>query len=175
MKTITKAFRKLYGKPCWGTGWHPSPKLNFGKPHLEIREPRSLPPRSSISSRKLLSRRKVTVQGEWRLLIWYCHWKIFSKSKLLATDSSSDKKIEVAVHSLCGERLTKVHIDSNGRSTMFVFDLGGVVETRGIGKSDQWLLYEPSGYVLVLRGDGLYHHQRGNVSRDKLKWRALET
>lgn len=174
MKTITKAFRKLYGKPCWGTSWYPSPKLNFGKPYLEIREPGLLPPYSSKSSRKLLSRRRVTVRGEWRLLIWHCHWKIFSKSKLLATDLSTHKKIEDAICSLSGERLIKVHVNSNGRSTRFAFDLGGVVETMDIGKRDQWLLYEPSGYVLVLRGDGLCHHQRGNVSRDKLKWRALE-
>ena len=174
MKAITRAFRKLYGKPCWGTDWHPSPKFNFGKPQLEIREPISLTLRPSISRRKL-SYRRVHVRGEWRLLFWYCHWTIFSKNKLLATNSSSDKKIEVAVHSLSGEKLTKVHVDSNGRFSRFVFDLGGVVETRGIGKSDQWLLYEPSGYVLVLRGDGLYHHQRGNVSQDKLKWRDIET
>ena len=46
-----RVFRKLYGKPCWGvTNWYGSGiHFEFGKPHLEIREPRGLQTRRCLA------------------------------------------------------------------------------------------------------------------------------
>lgn len=171
MNIINKTLSQLYGKPCWGciydrdTNLH----LNFGEPVLTIREPRP----SSAQSRKareLFARRYVAVRGKWRLWVFAANWKITFDGKRAATNLSSYRKIQIARARLQGQILTNAEIDPQKGLTRFEFDLGGVLKVqrwKRKSKHDLWLLYKPNGYILAIRGDGQYSHQRGDCRAEK--------
>ena len=62
---IEKIISKLYGIPCWGVrpGFGSFLTLEFGKPHLKVREPVVAGRSSPVSVRKRLARRRVYVHG----------------------------------------------------------------------------------------------------------------
>jgi hypothetical protein len=56
---------------------------------------------------------------------------------------------------------------------LFEFDLGGRLETRPRDrKSEQWLLYTPSGKVLTLRADKRFKFTQGDGS-EREQWQSL--
>src|ERR1700730_15266743 len=61
-----RIFKMLYGKPCWNVkpGYGSFLTLEFGKPHLQIHEPRKPRPDASLTVGSLLSRRH---PHSWRL------------------------------------------------------------------------------------------------------------
>jgi len=168
-------FEKLYGKPCWGVthchccGIH----FEFGKPRLEIREPTAARPKASRHVRELLARRGVAVRGQWRLWIWMCDWEIFQKGKRLGSDRARSR-LQPIVHSLGGQKLIRFSIRSRGNKCVFEFDLGGVLITHPWGSDDdQWMLYEPSGFVLTFRGGNRFSFIRSNQPWDAGPWKPV--
>src|SRR5574340_44377 len=129
---LTDMFEPLLGLPCWGVHWDSQVNLNleFGDPHLSIREPDPLG--RSITS----PYRWVQVDGDWGLWIFCAHWKL---SGLLdmdpVTSSSSDRRIKWAAARLDGQRLTAVSVTARNASTRSPFDLGAVPEVRRFGPS----------------------------------------
>ena len=163
MNPITSTLEQLYGKPCWGllydcnTNLH----LNFGEPVLEIREPRK---------GKNSTRRWVTIKGQWRLWVYLSYWKISFAGVTAARSTFSYRQIQIALAELSGQELTRAEINPENGATKWVFDLGGVLETRRLGrtsKGDLWRVYKPDGYILAIRGDGRYSHQRGDYRAEK--------
>ncbi len=152
--------------------------LEFGQPSLHVREPREAPG-ASPRVQRLLSRRHVTVHGEWHLWIYCCAWEVRTDGKRTghsALDSSSKRPIERAARELDGQRLVRVSVDPAGAVTEFEFDLGSRLTTRPYdAESEKWLLYEPDGHVVTLRADGRYSHQPGSEPRDRERWHPLLT
>jgi hypothetical protein len=61
--------------------------------------------------------------------------------------------------------LKEVEVNPRTGATRFDFDLGGRLEVRRMERNsedDLWMLYEPNGYVLCVRGDGRYSHAFGS-------------
>ncbi len=169
---ITRAFRELYGKPCWNAhqGYGASLRFEFGQPHLKIREFKSRP------GQPLRKKRMANVHGEWHLWIYCCDWTIAHHGKQLATNESSDRKIEMAAAWLNSQALTDVSVDPKHARTVFVFDDGGRLEThpwRTKKPYEQWLLYRPNKYVLTVRSDGTYGHHHHHTKPDKERWFRL--
>ena len=57
--------------------------LEFGEPHLEVREPRDAEPDTSPKLRELFARRNVTIRGEWHLWVYCSSWSIHNSDELI--------------------------------------------------------------------------------------------
>lgn len=175
MNQIDKSFETLRGKPCWGVkrGYGSFLTLEFGSPHLVIREPHSPADTVSRRVRKVLARRIVRARGRWHLWIYCCEWRV-SSNGIVVGDSTTSRRIDRAARELNGQKLLDVLINSRGARTRFVFDLGAELETKPFDRSsEQWLLYEPGGGVLAWRADRRYQYGPGNRPPGELKWRTL--
>ena len=170
-----RVFKRLYGKPCWGvTNWYGSGiHFEFGKPHLDIREPRTVDPKVSRRVREQLAKRLVVIHGDWHLCIDVCDWEIFQKGKRVGT-SRSRPDLQRIVNSLDGQKLVRFSIRSRGDDCVFEFDLGGVLYTHAAGTDyDQWTLFEPSGFCLTLRSDKTHSYHRSNEPIDPRAWKPV--
>jgi hypothetical protein len=157
----------VLGHPCWGVHFcnQLNLSLNFGKPKLRIREP--LATRSKLDSiRRLAANRNVTLRGQWWLWLFCCWWRLSRDGELLATGSSSLRRIDKALIDLAGQKLTGVHVHSQTGATHFAFDLGCQLDCRrydAVTDAALWYLYFPTGRVLAVHGDGTYKFQMGSA------------
>ncbi|QDU81624.1 hypothetical protein Pla110_33670 [Polystyrenella longa] len=161
---IDQWLQPLYGQPCWGLnyGRQTNLSLNFGEPSLSIREPYCTES-SSETVQQQASQRNVTVHGEWWLWLWCCYWQLTLSNEVLATGSSSNKKIEKAISLLSGQKLVAASVNQSSGFTQFQFDLGCELKCRRYGDDNQdelWNLYMPNRYVLSVHGDGTYQIDR---------------
>ncbi|MDY7010679.1 MAG: hypothetical protein SVV80_07995 [Planctomycetota bacterium] len=173
MNVIDRTFQQLYGQLCWGVHYDRQLNLsmNFGDPHLKIRE------LDRAKSKSVLlglydSRRLITVRGRWWLWIYCSYWKISYKGKLVVTGASSIRRILQAAEELKGQKLVQVDVNKDTGATRFVFDLGGVLDVRRFernSKDEIWILYKPNGYVLSVSGNGTYDHGAGTIKRPMVK------
>jgi len=164
----------LRGQYCWGEHYMEQVNLSmsFGPPRLRV----TSVPRESKS--RLAGQRVVDVKGKWWLWVYLAYWRVLEKGRTLASTSSAMRKKQRAIGFLNGQKLRDMRVDVCTGSTSFVFDLGGVLEVRRFerdSRKELWLLYEPSGYVLHVRGDGTYDHgpASGLDGRRGIERRAL--
>jgi hypothetical protein len=167
-------FKEIYGQPCWRAtpGYGSFLTLEFGNPHLEIREPGV--PRENVTKpvRELIMSRKVFIHGDWHLWINCCDWKVF-RGKQLAGDSSTKARIQRAADFLDGQKLVRFSIRPRKVQCAFEFDLGGRLETRPYDHhSEQWFFFDRAHMVLTLRADGYYCYDRSDVAAEK-KWKSI--
>jgi hypothetical protein len=180
LNIVQARFQALYGLPCWNVrpGYGSFLTMEFGDPHLKIREPREAPDRS-LPVQRANARRQVTIRGEWHLWIYCCQWHVYRGDKLIgesALESSSKKPIVRAAEELDGQKLIHVSVDAQKAHTMFQFDLGSRLETRPYDDaSEQWMLYEPAGNVLSFRADGHYSYHPGDTPPGETRWKPLLT
>ncbi|HLB47568.1 MAG TPA: hypothetical protein VJL59_11235 [Anaerolineales bacterium] len=88
--------------------------------------------------------------------------------------ASKDRRIDQALAELDGQALTSVRVDPSNSRSLFEFDVGGLLQTWPYNRDgEQRLLYEPSGYVLVVRADGTYSHYPGDIPPDQEQWLPL--
>ena len=119
------------GLPCWQVRWDSQVGLdmNFGPPKLEIREPqRTLG--GSARVRSIFARRGVYLRGSHWLVIRAGAWRLELADGLVVRDTSSTKRLDMAVARLKGEKLEGVAIDPRSGMTAFYFDLGGRIIVR---------------------------------------------
>jgi hypothetical protein len=175
---VEAAFAPLLGLPCWNVkpGYGSFLTLEFGEPHLKIREPREVKS-GSKRVRELLARRNVHVRGQWHLWIYCCEWEVYSGKKRVGHSdlkASGTKWIERGARELDGQKLTGVRVKPKSGNSVFTFDLGSRLETKPYNRrSEQWLLYEPDGRVLTYRADGLFSHHPVDLPDGKEVWRPM--
>ena len=172
---FTRVFAGILGKPCWDVkpGHGSFLTLEFGEPHLEVREPIAARRAVSAKARKLLARRQVKVHGEWHLWIYCCDWEVRCKGKRVG-DSSTRLGSRRAATFPNGQKLIQFSIQPRKVQSIFVFDLGATLKTFPYNKtSEQWLVFEPSQKVLVLRADGRYKHVRSDRPDDEGDWKPI--
>ena len=172
---IEQSFGRLLGKPCWGVarGHGSFLTLEFGAPHLIVREPVAFSAHASVRMKRVLSKRSVHVHGDWHLWIYCCQWRVRAHGKLIG-DWTTPRRIDRAARELSGQRLTDVTVGSRGAITRFVLDLGAELETKPYDRSgEQWLLYQPNGTVLAWRADRKYQHIAGTRVPEGSRWRKL--
>lgn len=174
-RVFENVFKRIYGKACWGVkqGYGSFLTLEFGEPHLVIREPIVASKSASLKVRRSLASRQAYPQGQWHLWIYCCTWKVLSHGKRVGDDSTK-ARIRGVAKLLDGQKLTRFSISRRRLECAFEFDLGGTLITRPYDKrGEQWLLYEPSGKVLVLRADGRYKYTRSDVPESKGGWKTV--
>ena len=164
----------MYGKPCWNVraGYGSFLTFEFGKPHLEMREP-IVGKSSSRKARELLARRPIFLHGDWHLWIYCCAWEIFSDGNHFA-DGSTRRGMEKAAEFLNGQKLMEVSLVPRKVLCTFKFDLGGTLKTISYDRrSEQWLLYTPAHRVLILRADRRYQYVHSDMPTDKGAWNPV--
>jgi hypothetical protein len=89
-------------------------------------------------------------------------------------DWTTRPRIDRAGREPNGQRLLDIRISPRGARTRFVFDLGAELATKPYDRaSEQWLLYEPKGYVLTWRADRKYAYGQENRLPHQSRWRSL--
>ena len=162
-RRLKRSLRGVVGSICWGieSSRLTNLSMNFGEPRLRIlREPcksKSRVEECSSDER----RRLITVRGQWWVWVYVAYWRILRAGRTRASTSSSNRHTAEALRSLDGQRLIDVEVGATTMSTTFVFDLDTILEVRRRAPNDDeiWLLYEPDGYVLSVRGDGTFDRE----------------
>ena len=165
---ISRYFQPLIGRPCWNVHYHEqlNLSLNFGTPTLEIREPYATDS-TNARVRARAARRNVTVRGEWWLWIYLADWRLTNERHRPVHSAASVNKIEEAILELDGQALIGLEVDPKCGTTLFEFDLGSRLECtphQDETRSELWMLYRPTGYVLSVYGDGTCTHERGDIA-----------
>jgi hypothetical protein len=172
---IERILRDLSGQLCWNALWDRQTNLwiEFGPPSLYIRQPIASNARSE-RVRRLLRYRLIVPRGAWRLAVWNARWKLALRDDTPVTGArDSDSRRSAALHCLSGQRFVAARVDEVTGFTRFEFDLGGVLELRRFsanGLDELWSLYRPNDYVLTVRNDGQYKHERATSHGDG-RWR----
>ncbi len=165
MKPIEQRFRKLLGQMCWGVHFSRllNLSMNFGKPRLRVREPYRASAKSD-AVRRIAAGRLVAPKGPWWLWIYLAHWKLCTWGQKVRSGSSPLRRIDAALRHLEGQKLVAAAVDERSGATRLAFDLGGVLHVRRRARNadELWMLYEPSGYVLSVHGDGSWSHEPGS-------------
>jgi hypothetical protein len=175
LSSIKKPFIELLGSPCWGVkvGHGSFLTLEFGSPHLVVREPASAPMAPSRVQR-VLARRSALVRGDWLLWIQHCQWWVKTNGKLIG-DWTTARRSARAAAELSGQELRAVRLASRGSGAVFTFDLGSELETRPYDRSsEQWLLFRPDGRVLIWRADSKYFYGPDDTASERQQWRSLK-
>ncbi|WJF89108.1 hypothetical protein QS306_08125 [Paraburkholderia bonniea] len=158
IERINQAFFPIIGEIAWSVKFsHGSYfMVEFGKPHLKIREPIHKKDDSLNSTLPLLRRRRVFLRGEWSLFILDCKWK-FTENKE-STDQDQPTDVSEKILQLAeGQRLKSVSIDKDCNGCIFNFDMGAKLHITPFDNSDfdQWRLHCSNGEIFSLKNNGL--------------------
>ena len=127
--------------------------MNFGSPHLRVREPNPHNPKNSQEVIDALERRIVTPSGRWRLAIWQPEWSVTTKFYACSRSDTSDEKINTTLRQLDGQKLTGIKQTDGDGAYSLEFDLGGSLQigppepsgTDPENDEAQWTLFFESG------------------------------
>lgn len=163
---VQDLFKPLLGHAAWSVrgGVGSMLTLEFGAPHIIVREPKVPNPKRSERVRRLLGRRHVSVRGDWHLWIQYCEWKITVSDGSCDSEGFAWRQPDECLADLDGQRLIGVGGGSLPNSWRFEFDLGGTLElwpsTEYEATDNLWSLYrwnanpEESRFVAAMQSDG---------------------
>lgn len=125
--TPETALSVLIGQMAWQVraDEHGCIMMEFGAPHLDIREPLKVSDRASAAVQRLRARRVVTVVGDWHLWIESCNWRLHTGHRSTSSKNATSDTWQSFMDDIAGQHLTSVA--SLGRGDLrLVFD-GGIV------------------------------------------------
>jgi hypothetical protein len=165
MPTVHEVFQPLIGKLAWQVrrGYGSFLTMEFGDPHLEIRQPRALDASAPHRVRENFARRRVTVVGQWHFWIQYCDWVIKTPNHAISSEKTDNPDlVDACLEELDGQALTAVEEDAVARCRL-QFDLGGVIDispsTEDSGSTDEsdkdlWAVHCHGGPIFLCRANG---------------------
>jgi hypothetical protein len=166
---IQQMFEPFVGQVIWQVrrGHGSFLTMEFGNPHLSVREPITTSYSSSDKVKRTLQRRHIDVVGDWRLWIQNAEWKLATKNGILTNDDLAGSPSEECLRDLDGQRLVRVDLGMKERSCVFTFDLGGSLEIRPSASipEEQWGLYGWEGDIVTCNHDGQLVFERANLER----------
>ena len=133
-KIIKRHLKPIVGKPCWGVwlGYGSYLALNFGKPSLDVRNPKKLENTSS-RIKKIFARRHVSVWGEWTISFECCDWLVYHGAKYIG-GTQSKKSMLKGIREIDGQTIESVEVFLKERVCVFRFDIGGLLKIK-IGRA----------------------------------------
>lgn len=164
-------FSPLIGSLVWnvrrGVGRYLT--MEFGKSHLEAREPRGRTLHTTARLQRKSRMRRVFVHGDWHLFI-QGDWKVTVEDEWLHSD---DEIVQHSVKEDClpnleGQRLVSVDASEDGRYLSLIFDLGGKLEVWPPAEDDdsQWSLHGWDANVAAVDHDGKLEFEVGEPRRE---------
>ena len=159
MNAAEEMLRRIIGEICWGVSYDRqlNLSLNFGEPHLRIRDPR---PNAKSPS---LRRRGVTPSGTWWLWVRIARWQLEIPSLHSVSGTSSIRKIGHAIRELEGECLSDCEVARTTGKTVLTFDAGSTLRISRFSKTDEddlWTVYGPNGISGAVNAQGGFSVER---------------
>lgn len=155
--TIETVFAPLIGQMAWQVRAddHACVMMEFGAPHLEIREPRVAKAKSTPKVERLRARRIVRVIGDWHLWIESCNWTLTTRNGTTSSEGKTDDLWQEWMEDVAGQHLVSVDSAAPGAINMR-FDMGAVLEAKPDpdGDLDSWSLYPWQGPVTACDATG---------------------
>lgn len=151
---IRQIFEPVFGSYAWAVskGFAGYLTIEFGNPHLKVRDPIAARHATSPLARELLARRRVYPVGDWSLFVENYHWLVCQSGECVGAE---DESVEKALERLDGQKLVDARFDD---FLELSFDLGtslrlksGPVDERGAA---QWTLFRFQGQSVTLENDG---------------------
>lgn len=144
----------ITGAHVWGVqlGADHALRMDFGQPHLYIREP--YPPRAGASQRvrAVAESRLVIPEGEWHLFIESGHWQVRAFSQACVRPDADAASARQVLLALDGQILTAVTFDETSLDWVFMFDLGGELRIGpGCDRSSPTWQNEPQWTLFSVR------------------------
>lgn len=158
MEQIRKVFSPFIGQSVWQVrrGHGSFLTMEFGMPHLSIREPIIPSPNRSEKVSRILQRRHVTVIGDWHFWVQYGDWKLLTADGALKSDDPPGSALDECLGDLEGQRLLSVDVDKASNSWTLAFDLGASLKIWPSAEipDDLWSLYAWNGDIISCENDG---------------------
>jgi hypothetical protein len=164
MTTLQDLWRPLVSQLTWSVrrGVGSFLTMEFGEPHLSIREP--IPPQFQSSTRvqRNLRRRRVFIVGDCHFWVQYGAWKLSTATGVLDSQSPIGSPLEECLNDLDGQRLVSMRLDPAGEAWTLEFDQEGLLEIKKSEGNDepQWSLHQWNGDVAESRRDRILHFDR---------------
>ena len=163
----TAPFAPLLGKIAWNVrrGVGTFLTMEFGAPHLSIRD--SIEPRytSDPKQRRRLKRRRVFLAGDWHFWIEHAEWKLSTVNGVLESSGDIGTPDDEWLEDLEGQKLVSAGLVSETRRWTLEFDLGAVLEIwpASYESEDVWSLHGWDGHVVAYRKDGTFAREGDGV------------
>jgi hypothetical protein len=164
---IEDMFAPIVGSLVWAVrrGHGSFLTMEFGQPHLLIREPVDSTSEPGSIVHRLLSRRRVSIAGDFHLWIQHARWRLVVGDKACDNDSLPGD-IDDVLPILDGQQMTGVVA---GRDALVLrFDLGATLQVKysmneGAAKLEQWALHRYRGNAVVCFSDGTIVESAGEI------------
>lgn len=158
MEQIKDPFDRLIGMLVWQVrrGHGSFLTMEFGTPHLSVREPIITKRDSSERVQRHLARRRVSVYGDWHFWVQYGEWKLVTADDILDSNDCAGSARDQCLGGLEGQRLLSVDVDKTANSWSLNFDLAGALHIWPSTEipEDLWGLYIWNGNIISCQNDG---------------------
>jgi hypothetical protein len=167
--TVEEVFEPLIGKWAWQVkrGYGSFLTMEFGNPHLEVREPKLVGADVSAHVRENFRRRRVTVVGDWHLWIQYCDWQVVTANRSISSiETDNPYMVDECLAELDGQILTSARAEGRDPATVFRFDLGGMLQVSpSMDQPEEylWTLYQRNVRTFALGADGRLHEEKAKL------------
>ena len=169
MEQIKKFFASFIGQMVWQVrrGHGSFLTMEFGAPHLSVREPIVPNPDTCGRVRRNLQRRHVDITGDWHFWVQYGEWRLSTDDGALTSDDSPGTPFDECLRDLEGQRLVAVEPGTRERSCAFSFDLGGSLEIWPSIEipDDQWSLYSVDGDIVTCDDNGALVFEKADLEQ----------
>jgi len=130
--------------------------MEFGSPHLIVREPIAASSAASAKVRRNLARRRVSIVGDWHFWVKYAQWEMRTASCSMSSRDAEVALIEEALGELDGQILSSVSGGTVLSSCVLRFDLGGLLHIWPMPEidDDQWSIHEAGGRIISCDPNG---------------------
>lgn len=158
IQSAEDAFLPIIGQLVWSVRRSHGTFLTmeFGSPHLSVREPIAVPSDASSGVRRNLAKRRVSIVGDWHFWIKYAQWEIRTASFSMRSEDAEVALIEEALDELDGQILLSATAGTVLNSCVLRFDLGASIHVWPSPEinDDQWSVYEINGRIISCDTDG---------------------
>jgi len=129
---VLKALLKMKGELVWFVRLSADNvlRMDFGSPHLKIREPHPHASGSNQAVIDALERRIVMPRGKWHLFIAEGEWSVVTKFYSCSRSDTNIENINATLGQLDGQRLVDVRQSNGCNDWILEFDLGGTLHLR---------------------------------------------
>ena len=172
MRDLTAVFFPIIGQLVWSpqAGFGTFLTLEFGEPHIVIREPISPSQETSPNVQRILTRRRVSIVGQWHLWLQHCQWEITTRNNQISSTQLHERAVASCLEELSGQRLIGVKGEfGSPLEFRLVFDLGGELHVVPAGEAsdEQWTLFVRGSRLAVsgkVREGIVFEEKNGDVS-----------
>ena|SRR5579872_5981249 len=158
MDRVRDLLKSLIGGIAWGVArGHGSVfHMEFGAPHLVVREPVAPKQARTAEATRALQRRSVYVRGDWSFWVDYGDWSLRTRGGEIDCTISAGSPADACLRDLEGQKLLSVGPGTKANSSILTFDLGAVLAIWPSAEiqDSQWSLHAWNGRIATFRHDG---------------------